>query len=101
MRFPDVTKSHVDSPDFKRDLSELEHVTESLNTHTQAVLNLLSEKAALARRDIQLTKLLVSEINCMGATHVVEFEEGEEDSEVAVNQVSALPYRSENYNVWL
>ena len=79
MKFPDLTKSHTDSPDFKRDLKSLERETDNLFTHTQTILNILAEKASLVRRDIQLTKILVTEIQCMGITHVVKFDdEGEE-----------------------
>ena len=88
MKFPDLTKSDTDSPDFKRDLKSLERETDNLFTHTQTILNILAEKAALVRRDIQLTKILVTEIQCMGTTHVVQFdEESGKKGEQKLNEV--------------
>ncbi|KAI6647217.1 Arf-GAP with coiled-coil, ANK repeat and PH domain-containing protein 1 [Oopsacas minuta] len=79
MKFPDLTRSHVDSPDFKRDLKQLERETDILLNHSHSIISILAEKAAIARRDIQLTKMLVTEIQCIGITHIVDFD-GEADS---------------------
>ena len=88
MKFPDITKSHTDSPDFKRDLKSLERETDNLFTHSQTILNILAEKAALIRRDIQLTKILVTEIQCMGITHIMQFdEESDKKGEERLNEV--------------
>ena len=88
MKFPDITKSHTDSPDFKRDLKSLERETDNLFTHTQTILNILAEKASLIRRDIQLTKILVTEIQCMGITHIMQFDdESDKKGEEKLNEV--------------
>ena len=74
MKFPDLTKSHIDSPDFRRDLRQLERDTDSLATSCQSIINILAEKASLARRDIQLSKQLIGEIQSVGMSHIVELE---------------------------
>ena len=77
MKFPDLTKSHMDSPGFKRDLKQLERDTDTLNTSCQSIISILAEKASLARRDTYLTKLLIRDIQSVGMSHIVEFEEEE------------------------
>ena len=90
MKFPDITKTHIDSPDFRRDLRHLERETDSLANSCQSIISILAEKASLARRDIQLSRQLIRDIQSVGMSHVVQLEE----EEMGVNRDTLLSHVS-------